>query len=154
MTNSRYNNVLFIVFSVLISLFLAFGCEKKAPPEPVEQPVEQKNVTELEGVWFGSEVDGRPGNWIFIISQNRVNVAGPDDESYEGTFSLNRQANPKQMDFVIEQSSNKDYIGKTSLGIYKLEADKLTLAANEPGATIRPVLFERKNARLWVLNKQ
>lgn len=96
---------------------------------------------ELDGTWVGT-AGGEYGEWTFIISEGKVEVKGPDSEYYAGTVKLNTSSNPKQADFKINKCSLADYIGETSLSIYKLEGNKLTLAASEPGSVSRPYSME------------
>jgi uncharacterized protein (TIGR03067 family) len=97
--------------------------------------------SELDGTWVGT-AGGGYGEWTFIISEGKVEVKGPDSEYYAGTVKLNTSTNPKQADFKINKCSLADYIGETSLSIYKLEGKKLTLAASEPGSMGRPYDLE------------
>ncbi|MFC1792914.1 TIGR03067 domain-containing protein [Planctomycetota bacterium] len=98
--------------------------------------------SELEGTWVGSDAGGYGGQWTFVISKGKVEVKGPNSEFYSGTITLNTKTNPKQSDFKIEKCSMPEYVGETSLGIYKLEGNKLTLAASEPGSMDRPAFFD------------
>lgn len=96
---------------------------------------------ELDGTWVGT-ADGGYGEWTFTISEGKVEVKGPESEYYSGTVTLNPKTNPKQADFKIHQCSQTEYVGETSLGIYKLAGNKLILAASEPGSMSRPYYLE------------
>jgi uncharacterized protein (TIGR03067 family) len=100
-----------------------------------------KKGSELDGTWIGT-AGGGYGEWTFTISEGKVEVKGPDSEYYAGTVKLNTEKNPKQADFKINKCSQPEYEGVTSLSIYKLEGNKLTLAASEPGSTYRPYSLE------------
>jgi uncharacterized protein (TIGR03067 family) len=104
----------------------------------------QKSVTgsELEGTWVGTAAGGYGDEWTFVISSGKVEVKGPESVFYSGTVALNTKTNPKQAEFKIDKCSLPEYVGETSLGIYKLEGNKLTLAASEPGSISRPAFFE------------
>jgi uncharacterized protein (TIGR03067 family) len=104
------------------------------------QKAEATSGTELEGTWVGT-ANGEWGEWTFTISGDKVEVKGPESAFYAGTVTLNSQTNPKQANFKIDKCSQPDYVGETSLGIYKLEGNKLTLVASEPGSVIRPAFF-------------
>ncbi len=103
----------------------------------------QKSVkgTELEGTWVGTDAGGYD-EWTFVISSDKVEVKGPESAFYSGTITLNDKMNPKQVEFKIDKCSLPEYVGETSLGIYKLEANKLTLATSEPGTISRPTFFD------------
>jgi len=98
--------------------------------------------TELEGTWVGADAGGYGGQWTFVISKGKVEVKGPESEYYAGTVTLNTKTNPKQADFKIDKCSMPEYAGETSLSIYKLEGNKLTMAASEPGSMYRPTFFD------------
>lgn len=57
-------------------------------------------------------------------------------------ISVDASKTPKAIDFTYGEGPNK---GKTSLGIYKLEGDRITLCWSEPGKD-RPGKFESKPA--------
>ena len=101
-----------------------------------------KKGSELDGTWVGVTEGEYWGQWTFIISNGKVEVKGPESIFYSGTVTLNNKTNPKQVDFKINNCSQPEYNGATSLGIYKLEGNKLTLVASEPGSMYRPAYFE------------
>jgi uncharacterized protein (TIGR03067 family) len=96
---------------------------------------------ELEGTWIGADAAGYGGQWTFVISKGKVEVRGPESAFYAGTVMLGDKADPKRVDFKIDRCSFPEYVGETSLGIYKLDGNKLTLAASEPGSFSRPAFF-------------
>ena len=107
----------------------------------------------LEGVWVGHEVDGSPYDWTFTIAGNQMRIESTY-EWYEGTYTTNASASPKQLDFLISDGSESQYVGQTSLGIYKIEGNTLTWAGNGPGVTTRPSDFTPGEARVFVVTKQ
>jgi uncharacterized protein (TIGR03067 family) len=98
--------------------------------------------SELEGTWVGTDAAGYGDEWTFIISKGKVEVKSPEADFYSGTVTLNTKTNPKQVEFKIEKCSLPEYVGETSLGIYKLDGNKLTLATTEPGSINRPAFFD------------
>ena len=114
-----------------------------------------KKGSELDGTWVGTTEGDYWGQWTFVISNGKVEIKGPDSIFYSGTVKLNNKTNPKQADIKINNCSQPDYIGATSLGIYKLEGNKLTLVASEPGSMYRPAYFESGGgAMLFPLTRQ
>lgn len=103
---------------------------------------ETKKGAELEGTWVGTTGEGYGGEWTFVISKGKMEVKGPDYDFYSGTITLNTKTNPNQAEFKIDKCSPPEYVGETLLGIYKLNGNKLTLAASEPGSTSRPAFLE------------
>lgn len=94
-----------------------------------------------------------PGDWTFAFTDNDVNIAGPSMEGYEGTFTLDTSKSPKEIDIVITDNSiDPSYNGETSVGIYKLNGDKLTISMSEPGETVRPTTYtDEGNNMVWQL---
>jgi len=101
-----------------------------------------KKGAELDGTWVGTTDGDYGGQWTFVISNGKVEIKGPDSIFYSGTVKLNDKTNPKQADFKINNCSQTEYVGATSLGIYKLDGNKLTLVASEPGYMSRPAFLE------------
>ena len=101
-----------------------------------------KKGAELDGTWVGTTDGDYGGQWTFVISNGKVEIKGPDSIFYSGTVKLNDKTNPKQADFKINNCSQPEYVGETSLGIYKLDGNKLTLVASEPGYMSRPAFLE------------
>jgi len=101
-----------------------------------------KEGSELDGTWVGTTEGEYWGQWTFVIADGKVKVTGPESIFYEGTVTLNTKTSPKQADFKISSCSQPEYVGTTSLGIYKLEGNKLTLVTSEPGSMYRPNYLE------------
>ena len=91
--------------------------------------------------------------WSFTFIGSDVNIAGPDDVYYEGTFTIDKSKSPKEIDIeIVDNSIHPDLNGETSLGIYKLDGTKLTLSMSEPGDSNRPTTFtEEENNMVWQL---
>jgi uncharacterized protein (TIGR03067 family) len=68
-------------------------------------------------------------------------------EPYKATFKLDPATDPKQVDFTLTESPNEGEKGQVSLGIYKLDGDKLIIHSAHPGATDRPTGFESKEGQ-------
>ena len=107
-----------------------------------------KQGAELDGAWVGTADGDYGGQWTFVISKGKVEIKGPDSIFYSGTVTLNTKTNPRQADFKINSCSQWEYVGETSLGIYKLNGNKLTLVASEPGSMSRPAFFESDGGSL------
>jgi len=72
----------------------------------------------------------------------------------KGTFTLREDANPKQLIGVFSECDDPQYVGKTLLAIYRIEANTLTLAGSAPGSAEAPASFEADGCRKLVLRKQ
>jgi uncharacterized protein (TIGR03067 family) len=123
--------------------------------QKVKAAQEAGKGSELDGTWVGTTDGEYGGQWTFVISNGKVEIKGPDSIFYSGTVKLNNKTNPKQADFKINNCSQPEYVGATSLGIYKIEGNKLTLVASEPGSMYRPSYFESgSGAMLFPLTRQ
>jgi RNA polymerase sigma factor (sigma-70 family) len=69
---------------------------------------------------------------------------------FKADFKLDPSKDPRQIDFTLTESPNDNEKGKVSLGIYKLDGDKLTLHASHPGGE-RPTEFESKEGQISML---
>lgn len=123
--------------------------------QKVKAMQEARKGAELDGTWVGTTGEGYGGEWTFVISKGKVEIKGPDYDFYSGTITLNTKTNPKQAKFKIDKCSMPEYVGETSLSIYKLEGKKLTLVASEPGSMSRPAFFESSGgAMLFSLTRR
>jgi uncharacterized protein (TIGR03067 family) len=126
-------------FSLVCFSGVLLRCDNGSPTGPGAGP------TELEGTWTGRAV-WDTATYTITFAQNNFSFKSSalpaTTDAYSGTFTNNPGANPKQMDSYIAQCSLKpQYVGKTSLCIYKISNDTLTYAGNEPGNTQRPISF-------------
>lgn len=94
-----------------------------------------KDKKALQGTWTFKAGD-KDGTLTFAGGKFKA-VMG--DETFEGTFKIDPSKKPAAIDMAVKKGPK--FEGMTSLGIYKLEDDKLTWCANEPGRTERPKEF-------------
>src|SRR5579864_4933284 len=86
---------------------------------------EAKDVLKkLQGAWVFKDAQGEESRWVFDGDVLRTTT---DGNEYVSTVILNPKAKPvTTVDFKITQAPD-DSIGKTALGIYHLEGDRLKL---------------------------
>ena len=109
----------------------------------------------LQGRWQGREV-GKEEKGLATISftGNNVEFRGADPkEWYKGTFTLNEDAEPKQMVASIAECPFPEFVGKSCNVIYQIENGTLTLAGNAPGNPAVPASFDAQGARQFVFLK-
>lgn len=116
-------------------------------------------ATEIEGTWRGHTLADTTTFTIIFAGNNFSYSLGSSTAMaafYAGTFSTDTASNPKKMDALITQCSlMPQYVGKTSLSIYKISNDTLTYAANEPGNPQRPASFQMDTATVvFIFKKQ
>lgn len=90
----------------------------------------------------GQAADDVKGH-VLTLAGNRFTIKSKDGQVvYEGTFTRDPAKTPATIDFVHTAGSAK---GKTWLGIWKLEATKLTICDNAPDPSQpRPTAFATK----------
>jgi uncharacterized protein (TIGR03067 family) len=111
-------------------------------------------ATELEGEWrmVSGVMDGKPMDASTVKRVTRGNqttvTAGPQT-MMEFDFAVDPATSPASIDYTHTAGANK---GKTQLGIYQLDGDRLTILVTAPGAG-RPKKFDAapdKNGTLTV----
>ena len=111
----------------------------------------KKELKALEGNWRCTrvELEGRVLAEAFVKGERCV-IEEDKFQPYWGErnkgagatiLKIDGKANPKTIDIEYTSGSNR---GKTQLGIYKLEKDKLEMAWGEPGSKKRPTKFTGK----------
>ena len=96
----------------------------------------------LQGNWVGEEIGGEKGRCQMTVEGDTIKFQGTQQQDwYVGTLTLNPKAEPKQAMMLMNDCGFRQYAGKTARGIYKLEGQRLTLAAHEPGNEAVPTTF-------------
>ena len=76
---------------------------------------------------------------------------------HKGTFKLNNDENPLQIDMKITETPDEKVKGKTVLGIYEFKGEILRWCSSRPGSKRRPTQFAKVmgDARLrWATLKK
>ena len=109
----------------------------------------------LQGTWIGQNVN-MGGECMMTISDSNFYFEALDAEVwYKGTFVLNEEVTPKQMDSTIDNCLIEQYKGTTARAIYKIEKDTFTFAGIEPGVDARPTDFVASDeVQVFTLTKQ
>ena len=94
----------------------------------------------LQGLWSGSAPG--LGEFKMAISGGKFDLKELySDLYYKGTFTLNETTKPKQIDFLIKDSSIAQNKRVTARAIYEIENDNFRFASYNPGDTARPSDF-------------
>jgi uncharacterized protein (TIGR03067 family) len=136
----------FYLVGVISAIILLFGL--------FTNNIRGTDKIELEGEWV-STVPGQ--DMIFIFSGENFSIKSPNVPNYwyKGTFSLKIKTDHRKIDLAIKEGGIPQYVGKTSLGIYKIENGVLIMALNQPGALAYPASFlNTGNAILFKLKKK
>jgi RNA polymerase sigma factor (sigma-70 family) len=121
---------------------------KAAPDE--KDKVAQKELKKLAGTWevLSVESNGRKDRkddikgLAYVFEANgKWKLKKDEDIRAEGTFKIDTTKKPATIDYKIVSSIDKGSIGKTSLGIFKLDGDKLTVCRTWPDNDDRPTEF-------------
>ena len=99
--------------------------------------------SELEGSWVGCEVRRPLIDWTLTIRGNHFSLVREDlNLWYRGLLRLNQNCRLKKIDLEIMDTAVQASNGMTSLGIYEVDGDTLTIIATEPGDHLRPLSFD------------
>ncbi len=113
---------------------------------------------ELEGAWIGHEIGGPAGECRLTVTGDQMKFKGAwTNEWYEASLTLDRATTPKQAIIHISACPLPQYVNKDAHGIYKLENNTLTIAANEPGVAVVPTEFLRSatnHSRVFIFTRQ
>jgi uncharacterized protein (TIGR03067 family) len=89
------------------------------------------------------------GNWVFEKNGRKISMQFKegkftiafDGKEAKGTFKLDPDKKPKQIDMTITDFEEAKVIGKVALGIYDFDGETLKWCANSPGREGRPETF-------------
>lgn len=99
--------------------------------------------TELEGAWVGCEIRKPLIDWTLTIKGSQFSLVREDSSLwYKGLLKLNKNCRLKKIDLVVTETAVQISGGKTSLGIYEVDGDTLTIIATDPGDHLRPLSFD------------
>jgi len=89
------------------------------------------------------------GNWVFSADEQEAKWSLEGD-TLRATFNdmvfvckvtLDPTSSPRTIDFFVKEGPN-DVVGKTTLGIYKIENGQVTFCVRRPGENSRPTEFK------------
>jgi uncharacterized protein (TIGR03067 family) len=122
---SKCSSFFFVL--ICLSLFLS-SCNRRS---------------ELEGSWVGCEVRRPVIDWMLTIKGDQFSLVREDlNLWYKGFLRLNKNCRLKKIDLEVIDAAKQISNGKTSLGIYEVNGDTLTIIATEPGDHLRPLSFD------------
>ena len=120
--------VLTCLFSLIFILLFLNSCNRRS---------------ELEGSWVGCEVQRPLIDWTLTIKGNQFSLVREDMSAwYKGFIRLNKNCRLKKIDLEVIDTAVQISDGKTSLGIYEVDGDTLTIIATDPGDHLRPLSFD------------
>jgi len=142
--------ILGLALALVLTLLVCSACSKQKAETPKSDSVV------MQGTWSGAETGAKtPAECSLAITGSVVEFHGANpQEWYKATFTLQEDTNPKQLIATVTDCPFPKYVGKVSRGIYKIEGDTMTLAANEPGRPDVPSAFDAANSRQFVLKRK
>ena len=110
----------------------------------------------LQGSWIGTEAGNeKKGACTLTIDGTAVHFQGwAEKEWYKGTIKLISDKKPKQLQGTVKECPVPEFVGKTSVSIYKIKKGTLTLVARRPGDPEVPTGFKDEKSRRFVLKKK
>jgi uncharacterized protein (TIGR03067 family) len=108
----------------------------------------KSDTTRMQGSWKGEVLGAEPkASCYFRIAGNRFEFNDSTTNVwYRGNFTLREKTTPRQFVATITSSSFTQYVGKTSMAIYKLDHGSLMISGSEPGDPNPPVAFDSPGA--------
>src|SRR5262249_18278680 len=105
----------------------------------------KKELAALEGTWKGVKNIDNNGNVStngdpILIEGNKMHIAIRGRVTFIGKIKIDPKARPKTIDFEYIEGPG-GVVGKTKLGIYKLDKDDLKICWNSDGDKKRPKKF-------------
>lgn len=144
-----------IVFAGLsAAAIFAAGCstsntrgttEKSAAADKASAKAALTDMAALQGTWKGRTLTDTPEHQCtFIISGKNFDFHDDTETNvwYKGTFSLKEDTAPRRYIALVTDCPFSQYVGKTSMAIYRIEGDTLTITAHEPGNPDLPTGFD------------
>jgi uncharacterized protein (TIGR03067 family) len=131
--------------TVTLPWFLT-GAIALAAPAP-----QKKDEDLLQGQWQAISVEhnGKKApakeiaHWNLMVARDKMTARDGEMLLDESTFHLDPAATPRSIDLMLTDGPDK---GKAVLGIYQVQADKLTICVAEPGKE-RPKQFHAPEGR-------
>ena len=121
------------------------AAEKSAGTEKADQKAAKPDQGAMQGTWKGRSVRDNPQHDVtFVVSGKSFDFRDETETNnwYKGTFTLKEDVSPRQFIAKITDCAFPQYVGKTSIAIYKIENGTLTITANEPGKEEIPTDFD------------
>lgn len=117
----------------------------------VEQTGRATDLKTIQGEWVGVDGDAKIRVWF---EKDMIDFrSAATGEWYEAKFELNSNSKPKEISATITDSPVKELNGLTTLGIYRLSGNRLTVTACRPGEPDGPKNFEDSRCRTLELKR-
>lgn len=99
----------------------------------------------LDGTWIGHPEGYDNVRYTMVVTDDEfvttVKVDDLEPHVHTGTLKVRKSGDHYKIDNTILSSSIPRYVGKTSLGLFSLDGDTLTMVVNDPGNESRPKSF-------------
>jgi uncharacterized protein (TIGR03067 family) len=126
----KTRDVLNLFALAAIGFAVTIGCSRQ-----------KTTVSGLEGHWTGVDLVHPDTKCELTITGTNLNFRGTRPNDWcRGTFVLNEQAQPKQMDLMLNEAAPES-VGKLNLVIYEIQGNDLKIAACRPGSPQQPADF-------------
>jgi uncharacterized protein (TIGR03067 family) len=92
----------------------------------------------MQGTWSFKPADDVDVTWTLVGETLKATAQG---QEYVCKVTLNPKLTPRTIDFFVTQGPN-EVVGRSALGIYKIENDGVTFCVARPGDDRRPSEFK------------
>ena len=155
-------NIIFAVLCAGAVFFLVTGSSadksgSAGGEKAGDKQAASSDETAIQGTWKGRSVRDNPEHQVvFVVSGKHFNFRDETETNnwYKGTFTLKEDTAPRQFIAKVTECPFPQYVGKTSMAIYKIEKGLLTITANEPGKEGAPADFDSAEAACIEVRKK
>jgi uncharacterized protein (TIGR03067 family) len=116
----------------------------------------KKDQEKLQGTWkavtveAGGKAQDEAEERRLIFSGNEFSIKKGEETMIKGKFKIDPSKKPKEIDMEFIEAKRDNLRGKTALGIYELDGDKLKWCWNKPGGE-RPKEFSSQATDVYLL---
>ena len=126
------------VCALMVVAAVLMGAADDLPEEDRDRIQDTWVTVSFEVRWQGGSPEAVKDIRTVFKDKDYVQKKG-DEVLEEGTFTLDPDKKPRQIDFKIGKGLDR---GKDQFGIYELDGDTLKICVAAPGTEVRPTDFE------------
>lgn len=127
-----------VVAVVLVLLLLLIPALPGVLARGDDAPEVTGDLKLMQGTWQFKPASDIDVTWSLSGETLKASAQG---QEYVCKVTLNPKVSPRTIDFFVTQGPN-EMVGRTALGIYKIENDEVTFCVCRPGDDRRPTEFK------------
>jgi uncharacterized protein (TIGR03067 family) len=123
---------------VLGGMLVLLAVHPSAPVRGDDAEAVAGDLKLMQGTWSFKPAEDVDVTWSLKGETLKATAQG---QEYVCKVTLNAKVTPRTIDFFVTQGPN-EIVGRTALGIYKIENDTVTFCVSRPGDDRRPTEFK------------